>query len=94
MFQSILSKQPRLNFVPFIPVFFFLVDKTDKVAEKWKVYVFFEQQHMHPTGPYISAKSKEAAHCGRLGALGTKKHKIKDERHGWFFSRFSSIFQG
>ena len=33
---------------------------------------------MHPTGPYISAKSKEAAHCGRFGALGTKKHKIKD----------------
>ena len=33
---------------------------------------------MHPPGPYISAKSKETAHCGRFGALGTKKHKIKD----------------
>ena len=33
---------------------------------------------MHPLGPYTSAKSKEAAHCARFGALGTKKYKIKD----------------
>ena len=33
---------------------------------------------MLPPRPYISARSKEAAHCGRFGALGTKKHKIKD----------------
>ena len=33
---------------------------------------------MHPPGPYISAKRKETAHCGRFGALGAKKHKIKD----------------
>ena len=33
---------------------------------------------MHSPGPYISAKSKETAHCGRFGTLGTKKFKIKD----------------
>ena len=33
---------------------------------------------MHSPGPYISAKSKETAHCGRFGTLGTKKLKIKD----------------
>jgi len=33
---------------------------------------------MHPPWTYISAKNKEAAHCARFGALGTKKHKIKD----------------
>ena len=33
---------------------------------------------MHPPGPYISAKSKATAHCGRFGALGAKKYKIKD----------------
>ena len=38
VFQSILSKQPRLNFIPFISVlllsFFFFVDLRDKVVEK------------------------------------------------------------
>ena len=33
VFQSILSKQPCSNFIPFIPVLFF-VDQSDKVAEK------------------------------------------------------------
>ena len=33
---------------------------------------------MNPLGPSTSAKSKEAAHCARFGALGTKKYKIKD----------------
>ena len=27
---------------------------------------------MQPPRPYFSAQSKEAAHCGRFGALGTK----------------------
>ena len=29
---------------------------------------------MHPPGLYFSAESKEAAHCGRFGALGTNTH--------------------
>ena len=39
---------------------------------------FFKQQTHAPPGTYISAKSKVAAHCGRCGTLGAKKHKIKD----------------
>ena len=38
-------------------------------------------------GPIISANSKEAAHCGRFGALGTKNviQKMARGRHGWVF---------
>ena len=68
VFQSILSKPHLLNFIPFVFVFF-LVDLSDKVAEKQKVCV----THAPTGGP-----SKETAHCGRFGTLGSKKHKIKD----------------
>ena len=51
--------------------------------------------NLHSPGPYVSAESKEVVHCGRFGALGTKvKSKMALRRHGWFFSRFSSILQG
>ena len=58
---------------------------------------------MHPPGPYISAKSEEAAHCGRFGALGTKKHTDKDgARKAWlvflsffiYFARLVAIIGG
>ena len=34
VFQSILSKPPLLNFIPFVSFSFFFVDLSDKVAEK------------------------------------------------------------
>ena len=46
---------------------------------------------MHLPGPYISAKSEEAAHCGRFGALGTKKHTDKDGAEGMV--GFSLVFR-
>ena len=62
---------------------------------------------MHPPGANISAKSKETAHCGRFGTLGTKKHKIKDGarkavRKAWlvflsffiYFARLVAIIGG
>ena len=50
---------------------------------------------LHSPGPWVSAKSKKVAYCGRFGALGTKLNsKMALRRHGWFFSRFSSILQG
>ena len=49
-----------------------------KLQKSRKCMFFFSSKHMHPPGPYISAKSKEPAHCGRFGTVGTKKHKIKD----------------
>ena len=47
-------------------------------------------------GPIISANSKEAAHCGRFGALGTKNviQRWRVEGKVGFFSRCSSILQG
>ena len=40
---------------------------------------------MHPPGPYFSARSTEAAHCGRIGTLGTNTHsKMARGRHGCF----------
>ena len=32
----------------------------------------YRQLRRLPLRPYFSAQSKEAAHCGRFGALGTK----------------------
>ena len=57
---------------------------------------------MHLPGPYISAKSEEAAHCGRFGALGTKKHTDKDGAEGRlvflsffvYFARLVAIIGG
>ena len=58
---------------------------------------------MHLPGPYISAQSEEAAHCGRFGALGTKKHTDKDgARKAWlvflsffiYFARLVAIVGG
>ena len=76
VFQSILSKQLRLNFIPFISVFFCRSQLQSR--RKVESLRFLKSKHMHPPGPYISAKSKATAHCGRFGALGAKKHKIKD----------------
>ena len=33
---------------------------------------------MHPPRPHFSAENKKAAHCGRLGSLGTKLNLKKD----------------
>ena len=38
---------------------------------------------MHPPGPYFSARSKEAAHCGRFATLETNTHSKRVRgRHG------------
>ena len=40
---------------------------------------------MHLPGPYFSVRSKEAADCGRFGALGTNTHsKMAPGGHGCF----------
>ena len=74
----------------------FFVDLSNKVAEKIaSLFYFFSSTHMHPPGALYFRKSQEAAHCGRFGALETKLNsKMARGRHGWFFSRFSSILQG
>ena len=94
-----LSKQSRLKFIPFIPGFFQQIraTKSQNSSQKIRKSMFFQQQTHAPTQAlYISAKSEDAAHCGRFGALGTKKHTDKDgARKAWLvFSRFSSILQG
>ena len=44
---------------------------------------------MHPPGPYFSARSKEAAYCGRFGALETNTHsKVARGRRGCFSAVF------
>ena len=80
MFQSILSKQPRLNFIPFISVLFCRSERQSgqNVESLGFFRFFFGSNTCTHRGPIFSAKSKEAAHCGQFGALGTKKHKIKD----------------
>ena len=74
VFQSILSKQLRLNFIPFISVlllslFFFCRSQgqSRRKVEFESLCFFLSSRHMHPPGTYISAKSKVAAHCGRCG---------------------------
>ena len=71
-------KITSLKFFPFISVFFFCRSGRQSRRKVGRQRFFFSSKHMHPLGPYISAESKEAAHCARFGALGTKKHKIKD----------------
>ena len=79
MFQSILSKPPLLNFIPFICLFVFFFCRSQRQSHrKVESPCFFSGKHIHSPGANISAKSKETAHCGRFGSLGTKKHKIKD----------------
>ena len=72
VFQSILSKQLRLNFIPFISVlllslFFFCRSQGQSRRKVESLCFFLSSRHMHPPGTYISAKSKVAAHCGRCG---------------------------
>ena len=44
---------------------------------------------MHPSGSYFSARRKEAAHCGRFGALETNTlSKMARGRHGCFSAVF------
>ena len=80
----------------------FFGDLSNKVAEKIaSLFYFFSSTHMHPPGPYISAKSQEAAHCGRFGALGTKLNS-KMARKAWlvflsffiYFARLVAIIGG
>ena len=99
MFQSILSQQPDLKFIPFISVFFFFVDLSDRKSQKDSesmLLFFLAANSCTHRGPIISAKSKEAAHYGRFGALGTKNliQRWRVEGMVGFFSRFSSILQG
>jgi len=51
---------------------------------------------MHPLGPYMSAKSQEAALCGRFGALGTKLNSKMARGRAWlvvlsFFVYFARL---
>ena len=46
-------------------------------------------KHMHPSGSYFSPRRKEAAHCGRFGALETNPlSKMARGRHGCFSAVF------
>ena len=64
--------------------FFFKFELRSREKDR-KSILFFSSKHMHLLGPYFSAKSKEAAHCGRFGALGTNTHsKMARGRHGCF----------
>ena len=81
VFQFISSRQPRSNFIPFISVFFFFfffLQIGAMKSQKQKRYRFLAANTCTHRGPTFSAKSKETAQCGRVGALGTKKYKIKD----------------
>ena len=103
MFQSILSKPPLLNFIPFVCLFGFFCRSQRQSRRKVESLCFFSGKHMHPPGTNISAKNKKTAHCGRFGTLGTKKHKIKDgARKAWlvflsffiYFARLVAIIGG
>ena len=121
VFQSILSKQPRLNCIPFISVFvclflflfcFFFVDLSDEVVEKQKVYVFFkagdtcihrgatiQQRARRPPRAIIGwlLRPRIVDDLGPWELKITKSKMARGRqcrRHGWFFSRFSSILQG
>ena len=66
----------------------------EKIASPF-YYSFFGSKHMHPLGPYILARSMEAAHYERFGALGTKLNSKMARGKAWLvFSRFSSTLQG
>ena len=77
-------KTTPLNFIPFLSVclfvwfFFFCRSERQSRRNVESVCFFFSSKHIHPPGANISVKSKGAAHCGRFGTLGTKKHAIKD----------------
>ena len=87
MFQSILSQQPDLKFIPFISVFFFCRSERQSLRKIESMLFFLAADTCTHRGPIISANSKEAAHCGRFGALGTKNviQKMARGRHGWVF---------
>ena len=40
---------------------------------------FFSNKHINPSGSYFSARRKEAAHCGRFGALETNIQRWRAE---------------
>ena len=64
---------------PFINGLFFS-NLSYQVAKK----IENRSKHMHQKGPYFP-QSKEAAHCGRFGTLGTNTYsKMARGRHGCF----------
>ena len=121
VFQSILSKQPRLNCIPFISVFvclflflfcFFFCRSQRRSRGKVESLCFFlSRRHMHPPGSYNQQRARRPPRAiigwllrprivDDLGPWELKITKSKMargrqcRRHGWFFSRFSSILQG
>ena len=78
MFQSILSKPPLLNFIPFVSFFLIFFCRSQRQSRRKVESQCFFFKHIHPPEANISVKSKETAHCERFGTLGTKTHKIKD----------------
>ena len=90
VFQSIWSKPSRLNFIPFLSVFF--VCRSQRQSRR---KMFFSSEHIHPPGTNISAKSNEAAHCGRFGTWelkNTKNQRWRAEGNAGGIVGYSLVF--
>ena len=108
MFQSILSKPPLLNFIPFISFlfFFFFGDLSDKVAEKWKVCVFLAANTCTHRGPTFQQRARRPRIVDDLGPWELKSTKSKmvrgRQRKAWlvflsffiYFARLVAIIGG
>ena len=106
VFQSILSKQPRLNFIPFISVLLLLLFCRSQGQSRRKVeslcFCFYSADTCTHRGHrfLISAKTRWPRIVDDVGPWELKIRKSKMargrqcRRHGWFFSRFSSLLQG
>ena len=99
-FSRILSQQPCLKFIPSYFCSFCRFERQRRGKDS-KSILIFSNKHMHSPGPYISAKSKEAAHYERFGALGTMLNS-KMARKAWlvflsffiYFARLVAIIGG